>query len=129
MLASWVMQAAFDPPMLTLAIQRERGLRDLLEDSGFFTVSILGQDDGGLMKPFFSAPGQDDDRFESLQIEAIESAGGAPVLTDCHAWLACKVVGQMEAGDNLIYLGEILEGKRLKECDPKVHVRKSGFKY
>lgn len=129
MLGSWIMQAAFEPPMITLALKNDRGLRDFVEGSGHFAVSILGEEDGGLMKPFFSAPEPGSDQFADLSTEALESAGGAPVLLDSHAWLACKVVDKMEAGDNLVYLAEVVEGKLLKDAEPKTHVRKSGFKY
>lgn len=129
MLGSWVMQASFDPPQVTVAISKDRGLRGLVDESGHFALSILGKDDGGLMSPFFKAPEEGEDIFAPLNSEDRSEAGGAPVLLDGHAWLSCKVVGQMEAGDAIVYLGEVLDGKLLKEDDPKVHVRKDGFKW
>ncbi len=129
MLGSWVMQAAFEPPMVTVAIKKNRGLRLLIESSEAFTISILGADDGALMKPFFSAPGPGQDQFAGLNTENIEVASDAPVLLDSHAWLACEMMGMMDAGDNVVYLGEVLSGKLLKSAEPKTHVRESGFKY
>lgn len=129
MLGSWVMQASFDPPQVTVALSKDRGLRGLVDASGHFAISVLGKDDGGLMKPFFKPPAEGEDVFAALNSEDRAEAAGAPVLLDAHAWLSCKVVGQLEAGDAVVYLGEVLAGKRLKEADPKVHVREDGFKW
>src|SRR5437016_8493192 len=41
MLASWVQQAAFDPPQLTVAVRRGRGVLDWLTDGTSFTLNIL----------------------------------------------------------------------------------------
>ena len=129
MLGSWVMQASFEPPQVTVALSKDRGLAQLIDASGFFAISILGQDDGGLMKPFFKTPEEGEDIFAPLNSEDREEAGNAPVLLDAHAWLSCKLEKKMEAGDADIYLGTVLDGKRLKEADPKVHVREDGFKW
>lgn len=129
MLASWLQQASFEPPMVTLALKKNRGLRLLIESAEHFAVTILGQDDGDLMKPFFKPPGPDEDSFAGLNIEECEFAAGAPVLLDAHAWLACELVESLTAGDNVLYLAEVVGGKQLKKDTPKTHVRTSGFKY
>src|SRR5690554_1181470 len=37
-LASWVQQASFDPPMVTVAVKHGRPIQELLESSGHFVL-------------------------------------------------------------------------------------------
>lgn len=129
MLASWVQQAAFDPPMVTVAVKKERGIRLKIEASEHFVLNVIGQDDGSLMGPFFKAPPPGETPFDSLATRPCDEAAGAPILTDGLAWMACELSGLFEAGDNVIYLGEVVAGEQLKDGDSKTHLRKDGFGY
>lgn len=129
MLGSWVMQAGFEPPMVTVVFGKNRPILEKVEASGFFTLSVLGKDDGSLMKPFFQAPAEGQDQFSSLSTGTSSACGDTPYLADGLAWMGLKFVSKMESGDHVVVLGEVLEGDLLKEGEPKTHVRESGFKY
>src|SRR5687768_1591857 len=45
MLVSWVQQAAFDPPALSVAMAKDRPIYPLVRDSSRFALSILGEND------------------------------------------------------------------------------------
>ena len=129
MLASWVMQAGFEPPMVTVVFGKDRGILEMVEGSGSFTISVLGKDDGSLMKPFFSEPKDGEDHFTSLDVGVSEKANSAPYLKDGLSWMACQVKGKIESGDHVVVLAEVVEGDLLKSGEPKTHARESGFKY
>jgi hypothetical protein len=57
--ASWVSQASFDPPGLTLAVKKDRGMESLLTPGKKFAMSMLAE---GRFKPAMKAGGWDGGR-------------------------------------------------------------------
>lgn len=43
MLASWVSQASFNPPGLTVAVKKERAIESLVQQGGKFTLNVLAE--------------------------------------------------------------------------------------
>ncbi len=126
MLASFVEQAGFEPPMITAAVSKGRRLEAAIEQSGKFGINILGEEDARLMKPFSLS--DNDSPFADVDLDANEH--GLPQLADALGFLACKVVGKIEGGDHTIYAGEVFDGiLNDPACQPMVRIRKNGFQY
>ena len=128
MLASWVAQATFTPPGLTIAVAKERAIESLLYNHSHFVLNILPEGQHlGLMKHFLKpfAPGED--RFVGIETETADN--GAPILKDALAYLECTVQDRMECGDHWIIYVTIARGKVLNEGLTAVHHRKSGSYY
>jgi flavin reductase (DIM6/NTAB) family NADH-FMN oxidoreductase RutF len=127
MLVSWVQQCAFDPPHLTLALQRDRDLAGWLAQGTPFTINLLDDTQTDMIVHFGRGfdPGQP--AFTGIAIEQLPEGG--PVLTEALAYLVCQVAAQWTAGDHTVFLGRIIAGRLLNEGQPMVHVRKSGFHY
>ena len=128
MLASWVQQAAFDPPALSVALAKDRPIYPLIRESKRFALSILGEHDTALMKKYARGidPGQD--AFEGMR--TVESAGGIPCLGDALGWIECRVMSVCEfGGDHDLILGEVTAAELLKEGLPFKHSRGNGFHY
>ena len=43
--------------------------------------------------------------------------------------MECEVAQSMQSGDHILYVGEIIGGKTLKDGEPYIHVRDNGFRY
>ena len=43
--------------------------------------------------------------------------------------MECEVAQSMQSGDHVLYVGEIIGGKILKDGEPYIHVRDNGFSY
>ncbi|WP_414549782.1 diflavin flavoprotein [Anabaena sp. CCY 0017] len=129
MLASWVSQASFNPPGLTIAVAKDRALETLMHSGNKFVLNILPEGKHiGLMKHFLKpfAPGQD--RFGDVATEDSES--GSPILTDALAYLECSVQGRLESGDHWLVYATVDNGKVLdKDGVTAVHQRKTGSHY
>lgn len=126
MLASFVEQAGFNPPTITVAIGLDRRLNQAVEESNMIGINILAEEDARLMKPF----NQQDNRspFDSLELEDNEYE--LPQLSDALGFLACKIVGKIEGGDHIIYAAEVIDGVLNDPSrSPMVRVRKNGFHY
>jgi flavin reductase (DIM6/NTAB) family NADH-FMN oxidoreductase RutF len=127
-LGSWVQQAGFAPPALTVAVQNDRTVLDVLRACGHFCVSVLAPSSTHHLKHFGKGFAPGEPAFEGLDIAVAES--GVPYLNDAHAWLACKVIGESAWTDHAILCGEVVTGHcaSLEEV-PVTHVRKNGLNY
>lgn len=121
---SFVMQAGFEPPTVMVAVGKQRDHLQAIRDCGRFAVSILDGQSAGLMGAFFQ---KDGDPFDSLAHQA--SPGGLPVFPEALAWLDCRLSGEHELGDHVAVFGTVEAGERLREGDPKVHLRSDGLGY
>jgi hypothetical protein len=129
MVASWVSQASFSPPGLTVAVAKDRAVEALLHVGDAFAINVLASGrETGPMKQFLQpfAPGAD--RFAGLELE--QSPGGLPVLPEALAWLECTVKQRMECGDHWLLYAEAKAGAVLDAAaTTAVHQRRSGANY
>jgi flavorubredoxin/flavin reductase (DIM6/NTAB) family NADH-FMN oxidoreductase RutF len=129
MVASWVSQATFNPPGLTVAVAKERAIESLLPNGSNFVLNILAEGKNvPLMKHFLKpfAPGED--RFANIDYEIANN--GCPILTSALAYLECRVAERMECGDHWILYAIASDGKLLQgDLVTAVHHRKSGSHY
>ncbi|KAF0652794.1 flavoprotein [Cyanobium sp. Copco_Reservoir_LC18] len=130
MVASWVSQASYEPPMLTVAVARERAIEALMQVGDRFVLNVLRQDNHQpLLRHFLRrfAPGAD--RFEGVTVLEDVAAGG-PVLGDALAYLGCRVTQRLETADHWIVVAAVEEGSVSDtEAATAVHHRKFGNHY
>ncbi len=129
MLASWVSQASFSPPGLSIAVAKDRSVESLLQVGDSFALNILSEQDfkeplKRFTKPF--APGED--RFEGLDTEL--TPNNQIIIPESLAWLDASVKERMECGDHWVIYAEVLHGNILKSDSlTAVHHRKTGASY
>lgn len=130
MLASWVSQASFNPPGITVAVKRDRAMEPLLVPGASFSISIVPE---GLERPVMRAlarpfaPG--DERLAALDTTASPNTG-CPLLKGANATLDCQVEQRMEAGDHWVVYAAVTAGTLLDDSAPTaVHHRKVGNHY
>lgn len=130
MLASWVQQASFEPPIVSVAVNSKRYVNDWLEQNPIAAVSILGKSNSGrYFKQFGKGFEPDESAFEGVAVT--RGTTGLPLLSEAIGSLEGRVVGQSAAGDHVIYFLQIenaAQGVTFKE-EPYVHLRKNGFNY
>jgi 3-hydroxy-9,10-secoandrosta-1,3,5(10)-triene-9,17-dione monooxygenase reductase component len=124
---SFLMQAAFEPPAITIAIAKGREHLAAIRACGRFAVSVLDGDSQGLMSPFFKRHEPGRSAFDGLAQQP--TPGGLPVLSQALAWLECRVSGEHESGDHVIVFGTVEHGALLRPGDPAIHLRKNGLAY
>lgn len=126
-LGSWIQQASFSPLMLSLAMRPGRPCYDLIRETGRLCVNVVGQKNGGMMKPFWS-PVEGADPFAGLEWSLSER--GNVVLGSALAVLECELRSSHAPGDHELLFVEVVDGKVLQAEDkPLAHVRKSGAGY
>ncbi|AGY57629.1 diflavin flavoprotein [Gloeobacter kilaueensis] len=129
MLASWVSQATFNPPGLTVAVAKDRAIESLMYPGQNFVLNILAEERYlGLMKHFLKPFGPGEDRFVGVSTRV--AANGSPILTDALAYIECQVAERMECGDHwLVYC--VAEGGDVLDANGRtaVHFRTTGTRY
>ncbi|MEB3349480.1 MAG: diflavin flavoprotein [Cyanobacteriota bacterium] len=130
MVASWVSQASFEPPGLTVAVARDRAMEALLQVGDRFVLNILRDDNHQqLLRHFLRRFPPGADRFAGVTtLEGV--AAGGPVLGDALAYLGCRVVQRLETPDHWVIYAEVEQGNVADtQAATAVHHRKVGNHY
>ncbi|MFM8803148.1 MAG: flavin reductase family protein [Planctomycetia bacterium] len=132
MLASWVMQGGFVPPLITIAVGTSRDLLAAIDQCTPFVVNVLGDSQRPLLARFGRPAGPGEDPFAGLAVD--RSPTGTAVIPEAIAWLECQAVTQAggsggQMGDHVIILARVLAAGTGPEQPPLVHVRKNGLRY
>lgn len=127
MLASWVMQAGFQPPAITLAVASGRGLLSVLDDRTPFVVNVLGESQRPLMARFGRPAGAGDDPFAGVPI--VRSTSGAAAFSESVGWLECRSTSRADAGDHVVVVALVVGAGVGTGAEPLVHLRRNGLRY
>ena len=119
MLASWVMQAGFSPPAITVAVGLSTGTP--------FVVNVLGESQRSLLARFGRPPAAGENPFDGIEI--VRGASGAPAIATAAGWLECRSIAQVPGGDHTIVVAEVTDGKTGSAEQPLVHIRRNGLRY
>lgn len=127
-LVSWVQQAGFEPPMVTVAIASDRPLIPIIRRERHFVLSVVAAEDTSLMKRYVRGVSPGPGAFAGVNHRP--SGSGVPILTDALAYLECelKQVCDIEA-DHLLLVGRVIDGAILREGASFTHIRGNGFRY
>jgi flavin reductase (DIM6/NTAB) family NADH-FMN oxidoreductase RutF len=127
MLASWVQQCSFKPPLISFAVQRGRAIAPLLTKDAEFTLNILEAAQTDMIAHFGKGFALEDNAFIDLEVK--RTAPHGPVLQEALAYLHAKIIDTITTGDHDLYIAEVTAGRLLDEGQPMVHIRKNGLHY
>ncbi len=129
MLASWVSQASFEPPGLTIAVAKDRAIESLMQVGDRFILNVLEEGNyQHLMRHFLKRFKPGADRFEGVKTQTANN--GSPILRDALAYLECQVVSRMECSDHWIVYSQVETGRVSNtEALTAAHHRKVGNHY
>lgn len=127
MLASWIQQAGFEPPSITIAVQRDRYVCDWLTEGQPFVVNVLGEAQKEYLAHFGRGFKPDEAAFEGLEVTYCPR--GVPILADALGHLECERGEFVDSGDHRIFLAKVVRGRLQNGGEPMVHIRKSGAHY
>ena len=130
MVASWVSQASFEPPGLTVAVAKDRAIETLMQVGDRFVLNVLAEENHQqLLRHFLKRFPPGADRFAG--VATLDGAAkGGPVLSEALAYLDCQVQQRMECADHwLIYA--VVQGGNVadQQAITAVHHRKVGNHY
>ncbi|OIN58932.1 flavin reductase family protein [Arsenicibacter rosenii] len=105
-IATWVMQTAMGGTHLTVALYKIDYTITLVQQSGILNVNLLADDQTGLIGRLGRKSGRDQDKFSRLPY-ALDTRG-CPFLTDAIGYAQCQVIGQIDSGDHVLFVCEVI---------------------
>ncbi|RZM77361.1 diflavin flavoprotein [Leptolyngbya iicbica] len=129
MLASWVIQASFEPLGVAIAVSKDRAIESLLHVGDTFVLNVL--EEGRcqpLIKHFLKRFPPGADRFTG--IDTYPAQNGSPILARSLAYLECEVTGRLDGNDHWLVSATVHTGRVAKRDGlTAVHHRKVGNHY
>jgi flavin reductase (DIM6/NTAB) family NADH-FMN oxidoreductase RutF len=125
--AAWVTQASFAPPMIVVSAESESRCLPMIRDAKAFAVNVLGAEQRDLATRLGSGGGAGAAKLSGVPIRPAPVTG-APVISSCLGWLECRLVATMPAGDHTLVLGEVIEAGVEREGLP-LTLAETGMKY
>ena len=102
-IVSWVSQVSFSPPRLMVALRHNRRAIPVIRESQAFSLSLLSREQKALVarlkEPIPAA--------QSAELWETEDSSRAPILKGCLAGWRCRLFSTAEAGDHILFLGEV----------------------
>jgi flavin reductase (DIM6/NTAB) family NADH-FMN oxidoreductase RutF len=125
--AIWVMQTAFTPPMVAVAIQNESKSLPMMRDARAFAINLIDADQRELAAKLGKSSRSVPYKLRDIATRPAPTTG-APILSDALGWVECRLVATMPSGDHTLVLGEVVEAGA--ERDGKaLTLAESGMKY
>jgi flavin reductase (DIM6/NTAB) family NADH-FMN oxidoreductase RutF len=105
MIATWVSQVSYDPPLIAIAVHPNRFTHELIEKSGFFAMHVLNKTQKNLVTRFMGT----DPEAKFTGIDWQPGKTGCPILKDCAAWFECKLTDHVQPGNHTLFFGEVVD--------------------
>lgn len=131
MVADWVMQVSFDPRLIAVVLEADSSTLRRIRASGAFSVNLLTADPDSLRMAMQFVQPADASKVEGRPeaaarqhhqkldgVEYTRSARGLPLLADALMWLECALESESPAGDHVLVLGRVLDGRVLQSAEP-----------
>ena len=110
-------EVSLAPPLVLVCADKTSNTHPVIARGGVFAINVLARDQAALSDRFASKK-DEERRFEGLDYQT--GVTGAPLLAGTVATLDCRVRAAHEAGDHVIYVGEVVDLRR-SERDPLVY--------
>lgn len=114
-------QVSIVPRRIAVAVAKDAYTRELIDAGQAFSLNILNRSDRTAVRKFVK-PVQVDLANKTLNGFGFErGTTGAPLLDLATAWIDCRVFQAIDAGDHVLYIGDVADaGLRNPQESPEV---------
>ncbi len=128
MTANWVTQAAFEPPMVVIAVENTSKTIGMIRDAHYFGVSLLAAGQRDLAGKLGRSSDQAPHKLKGIRTKPAP-ASQTPVLADALGWIECRAIASLPAGDHTLVLGEVVEAGVENAAVQPLTLQEAGLKY
>lgn len=96
---------SLEPPMVSVCVHTQARMSCLIREELCFGVHVLGAAMQELSDRCAGFLGEEAHWLDDVECKAV--ASGAPILQSDGAWMDCRLLQHMEAGDHTMFLGLI----------------------
>ena len=126
--ANWVSQASFDPPLLMLSVERGSSTLPLIHASGRFVIGPFRSDQRELAGDLGRPKARAGDKIAAYGLETVPMETGGFALADSLGALACEVRSEVDGGDSVIFVAEVVEAQAFGDGVP-LTMAEAGFRH
>lgn len=128
MTANWVTQAAFDPPMVVVAVENTSKTIGMIRDAHYFVVNLLDAGQRELAGRLGRSSEQAPQKLKGLKTKPAP-VSKTPVLAEALGWVECRAVASLPAGDHTLVLGEVVDAGVENADGQPLLLAEAGFQY
>lgn len=130
MTLNWATQVSFEPKLVGIGVERTALTHELIAEGGTFTLCTIDREDRAIVRKF-TKPVEVDLEARTLNgFPYVERVTGAPILSQAAAFLDCRVVDRLEAGQHTFFVGEVVDAGFLKpEGTPVLRMEDTRMNY
>ncbi len=110
---------SLEPPLVSVTLKRLTHTHELVERSGEFAITILSEEQKHLSDRFAGKIPHVADRFEGVETETLLI--NAPLIKGGMAYFNCRVANAFPAGENTLFIAEVVAARGEGEGDPLVY--------
>jgi flavin reductase (DIM6/NTAB) family NADH-FMN oxidoreductase RutF len=110
-------EVSLAPPLVLVCADKTSKTHPVIARGGVFALNVLAAGQAQL-SDLFASKRDEEHRFAELAYET--GITGAPLLAGTVATLDCRVCAAHEAGDHVIYVGEVVASRR-SQREPLVY--------
>jgi flavin reductase len=107
MTANAFSSVSLDPPLVLVCVISGTTGAETIERNGVFAVNVLGAHQEPISR-FFSSRDRPAGQVAFREISHFTAVTGSPILEQATGYLDCWVAAQHEAGDHIIFIGEVV---------------------
>lgn len=107
---AWIGVASGTPPTLAMAIRNTRHTLELMNRTGTFTVNVPSTSQAAQVDYCGITSGVGRDKLAEAGLTLVSSAlVEAPIIAECPYNMECRIAHELEIGDYVLVLGEVVE--------------------
>jgi flavin reductase (DIM6/NTAB) family NADH-FMN oxidoreductase RutF len=100
MIASWVMQASFEPPLVAVSVGKTRHTYNLIKQSEEFVIAVPNKNLEEAVRFFGTRSGRDVDKFGETKLKTRKGKlAKSPLLVEATINFECKLWQEVDSGD------------------------------
>ncbi len=107
MTANAFSSVSLDPPLVLICVISGTTGAETIERNGVFAVNVLGSHQEPISR-FFASRDRPIGQAAFAELPHFHAVTGSPILERSAAYLDCRVTARHEAGDHLIFIGEVV---------------------
>lgn len=109
MIAGWQMKCSRDPALIAVSLQKKGYTHKLIKQSKEFVVAVPNKKMEDDVMFFGSTHGDKVDKFKETGIKTMKAGKiKSPLLKEATINLECKLYKEVDAGDHIIFIGEVV---------------------
>ncbi|NLK08066.1 MAG: flavin reductase family protein [Firmicutes bacterium] len=116
----WTMITSHEPPMFAISVGLTRYSRKVIEKAGEFVLSFPSGEMAEAALFYGTNSGRELDKMAEFPVATQPTVSiDSLLLSDAVANFECKLVSQLETGDHVIFVGEVLASHQHEDEDTK----------